>query len=321
MRKRLLVLALSCLVAVYTLTPGLRAQQADGTGSGLSISPTRTELRINPGESDVVRLNLRNVTGGDILAKAYINDFESDNETGEPKINLDENNDNPASIRSFLSGVEDVSLASGAEETFDIQVNVPSDAAPGAYYGIVRYAAVPVGNDAPEPGQVSLTASVASIILVEVAGDILEQVELNNVFVYDEGKAGSFFIGKPDQVGVEVANKGNGFAKPFGTVTLHNPFGSQVSSYELNGANPRANVLPNTSRTFKDDLNGVNWPGRYQVTASVSFGNGGEVLVMKKSFWYVPLWSIVAFLVLIVAVTLAVLRLRGHLSGIKHRRK
>jgi hypothetical protein len=310
--KRLLVAGVTMLFAVISFSAQVFSQQP--TGSGLSISPTRTELRIDAGGTDVVKINLRNVTNGNIIAKAFINDFESDNETGEPRIIIEENSQNPTSIKPFLKGVTDVELAAGESKSFDIPVEIPGDAAPGAYFGIVRYAAIPVGSE-PTPGQVSLTASVSTIVLIEVPGDIRQQIQVREALVYRKGIAGTFFTSKPEETGVRVINQGNGFVKPFGTVTVDNPLGKQVQQYELNNSDPRANVLPNSGRVFRSGIEGISTPGRYVLTAHVSFGNGGETLTVRKAFWYLPWWFILLIVIFVIIVGLGVFWVQKRIRG------
>ncbi len=312
--KRLLISAIMVVFACISFSTQTYSQSGTPTGSGISISPTRTELRIDAGGTDVVKVNLRNVTNGDIVAKAFINDFESDNETGEPKIIIDESKQSATSVRPFLKNVTDVELKKGESKSFDIPVEIPADAAPGAYFGIIRYAAVPA-DAAPTPGQISLTASVSTIVLIEVPGDIRQQIQVREVLVYRKGIGGTFFSSKPEEVGVRVLNQGNGFVKPFGNVTISNPLGKQVHDYELNDSDPRSNVLPNSGRVFRNPLKGVSTPGRYTVTANVSFGNGGEVLTVKKSFWYIPWWFILLILSFVIIVGLAVFWLRKRFAG------
>jgi hypothetical protein len=76
----------------------------------------------------------------------------------------------------------------------------------------------------------------------------------------------------------------------------------QVYNYELNNATPRGNILPKSSRTFTDELKNISKPGRYTITASISHGTGGEVIVQKVSFWYVPVWLLVIIAVLLVSI-------------------
>ncbi len=279
------------------------AQGADGTGSGLSITPTRHELRIERGKVDVIHISIKNVSGGDITAKVFVNDFESDNDTGEPRLITDPNRELASSIRRFLLGVEDVPLAKDEQKTIDIPVQIPENTAPGAYYGLIRYVAVPKATAAPGAGQVSLNASVGPLILIEVPGEITEQIQLRSVRIYNGSKSGQIFSKKPDHIGVEVKNTGNTFSKPFGTVTVKNMFGKEVQNYELNNSNPRANVLPGSTRIFKDELKGISSFGRYKVTAIVSYASGGDPLVSSSTFWVVPLW----FVILLVLVLFAIL--------------
>jgi hypothetical protein len=94
-------------------------------------------------------------------------------------------------------------------------------------------------------------------------------------------------------------------------------FNKQAYTYQLNGGKRRANILPGSSRIFKDPIKNISTPGRYSLVASVSYGNGGDVLVMKKTFWYIPLWLAIAILVLI--LLLVILAVRA-LPGLGRRR-
>jgi hypothetical protein len=276
------------------------AQQENG--SGLSISPTRTELSIKPGEAGTVSITLKNVTKGNVTAKALVNDFEADNDTGEPKLITDESKQSAASIRNFLLGLDDIPLKAGEQKDLVIPVQIPSDASPGAYYGVIRYQAVPVNEGTQGAGQVALTASVGSLVLIEVPGNITQKIQLQSVRAYLSGKPGTIFTKKPDQVGVKIKNLGNSFAKPFGQVQTQNMSGKQVYSYELNNSTPRGNILPDSERTFRDQLKGVGAPGRYKIVANISYGSGGEVLNYTSTFWYLPVWLLIVLAVLLIAL-------------------
>lgn len=316
------VLAASLVLA----TAGINAQENQRNGSGLSISPTRSELRIEPGKTDKIEVSIRNVTRGDIVAKPFISDFESDDATGEPKLISDTNKRSSASIASFVSGLEDIPLKPGENKNLTYTVSVPSNAAPGGYYGAVTYRAVPANEAALGSGEVALTANVASLVLIEVPGDITEQIQIAGFKVgkSDQNNApkfSSFFTSKPNRASLTVKNNGNSFSKPFGSVILTNMSGKQVFDYELNNSTPRGNVLPKTSRAFTDEIKGVTKPGRYTLTASISHGTGGEVLTQKVSFWYIPVWLLALMGVLLVAIVGGIYFLyRRQFSGRKKRR-
>lgn len=314
------------VIAVLALVPLLALQGApilaQETGNGLSITPTKAEFSIEKGKAEVVSIQVKNLTKGKVIAKAFINDFEADEDTGNPKLIIDRSSEvSSSSLASFILGLEDIKL--GPEETKEIQltIQVPEKAVSGAYFGAVRFTSVP-DTDVKNDAQVSLNASVATILLVEVPGDITQKIQVNNVSVYNaSGKASSVFTAIPKQVGVEVKNIGNGFAKPFGKVLVKNMSGKQVSSYELNDTVPRGNVLPNTTRTFKNDITGIKLPGRYTIEANVSFAKG-EILQAKTSFWYLPVWFIVVIGVLVVALVAAAVYLyRRYISRSVSRRK
>lgn len=305
--KRASVLMLGLIFTasvILSVTSVGRAQQNGNGGSGLSISPTRSELRIERGKTDEVKVSVRNVTRGAIVAKPFVADFESDNETGEPKLLVDTSKRNSASIFNFVKGLTDVPLAPGENKELTYTITIPSDAPAGAYYGAIAYRAVPANqaNTDGDGGQVALTANVASLVLVEVPGDITEKIQIMSIKALSNGKGGSLFAKKPTHAGITIKNLGNSFAKPFGTVTLTNMSGKQIHSYEINNSTPRSNILPKTSRTFTDEIKNISKPGRYTITANISFGSGGEVISQKTSFWYVPTWLMVILIVLVLGV-------------------
>jgi hypothetical protein len=308
-----MVIALSTLAV---LTPA-RAQESSG-GSGISLSPTRTELSILNGGKDQIIITVRNVTSGDIIARPVINDFVADNETGDPRL-LFEEEESAASIKTFLSGLEDILLEPGQSQEVVVDVSIPEDAFPGGYYGAIRYQAVPANQEGGGGGQVSLTASVASLVLIEIPGDIEEIVRVDYVQAFLGKSRGSLFTKKPDFIGASITNDGNSFVKPFGKIRVKDFRGNEVFSYELNDLTPRGNVLPESTRVFKDRLvniekktvNGeeeqteispITLPGRYTISADISYGSGGEIFTVNSTFWYIPAWLIIALTAVIISL-------------------
>ena len=315
-----LTLALAVLLAFFVVAPAL-AQQ-DTSTSGLSITPLLAEYTIKPGQADKLDITLKNVTSGDIVAQPFVEDFEADDKTGNPVIITDVGERSPHSIKNFVSGLEDVPLKKGEQKTVTLALQTPNNSPPGAYYGVIRYKAVPPNAPTPQGGDVALSASVGTIVLITVPGTLTEQVELAGLHVYNDEKEATFFLKQPNRAGVEIKNLGNGFVKPFGTVEIRNMFGEEVYTYQLNDTNPRANVLPDSTRIFVNDIKNISKPGRYTMTASVTYGTGGEILVGKKTFWYLPPWLVAIIVVVLLALIIAVIwawrRLR-HSSRHAHR--
>jgi hypothetical protein len=320
--KRLLAFGLSTIFVFNSLAGAAAAQSSQG-GSGLSISPLHNQLKLDPGASANIQLSIKNITQNAVLAKAYVNDFTADNESGTPILVTDTKQQVPTSIKKFVKP-QDVPLEVGEKKQVTVPVNIPADASPGAYYGIVRYRAIPSGAKAPGEGEVSLSASVGTIVLIQVKGNLKEQAQLSSLKVYQGDDSGTIFLQKPNKVGVEISNLGNSFIQPFGKVVVTNSSGKQVYSYEINNSQPRANVLPGSKRTFKDPIKNISKPGRYKVTASITYGDGSNVLVSQKTIWYLTGWMLAVILGILIALILltffAYRRYRGAKRHTKHRR-
>jgi hypothetical protein len=302
--KRLSVLVLSAPIILSSM-PVYAATANTAPGSGLSISPLHNQLTLDPGQSSSLKINLKNITQNEVVAKAFVNDFQSDNKTGNPIIITDPNKQLQTSIKKFVHP-SDVPLAVGEKKEVTVTISIPSDVTPGAYYGIIRYRAIPAGSQAPKEGEVSLSASVGTIVLVQVKGDLKQRAQLSALNVYNNNSSGTFFFKKPNKAGVEISNLGNSFVQPFGKVTVNNMSGKQIYSYEVNNSNPRSTVLPGSKRLFIDPIKNINKPGRYTVNASIALNDGSNVLVSQKTIWYITgglLVALIAVLLLLVVLT------------------
>lgn len=300
----LLAIALTFVFSLSLAMPVVKAQDPNqAQGSGLQLSPTRTDLSGQPGEQKQFSIILKNITQNEVTAQVFLNDFESDNNSGTPQIIVDNRARTPYSLENMLKNYSNVDLKAGETKEIKLTVEIPGNVAPGAYFGALRYAAVPKGQTQTEAErQVALTASVAHLIFVEVPGNINEQIQIESLRAQQGDKAGSFFIKTPNRAALSVKNLGNGFSRPFGKVNVTGPFGKEVHSYDVNNTDPRGIILPNSARTFTNDMPNVKLPGKYNLTASVAYGNGGEVITYQSSFVYMPIWAIVALIALIGAV-------------------
>jgi hypothetical protein len=319
-----LLAAICCLLLLFAAMPAVSAQQTNGlpTGSGLSISPTISEFTIKPGASANLNITLKNITVDDVTATGAVNDFTADNNTGNPKIITNSETPGPNSIKNFVTNLEDIPLKRGQQKNIVIGLQIPQSTPPGAYYGIIRYRAVPAGQAAPGPGQVALTASVGTIVLITVPGNIRQQVQVAGLHIYRGATDGSFFVKPPTKIGVEIKNFGNGFIKPFGTVEVHNMFNKNITTYQFNNPKQPGNILPNSTRVFTDNIKGITQFGRYTATASVSYGTGSQVLTVEKNFWYIPIWMLVILgLILLGLIYLSFRAYRRYNIGQRHLKK
>lgn len=301
--RRTIVSMASIATLVFLLvlaTSPSRAQNNGESGSGLQISPTRSDITGSAGEQKNFSMTVRNVTTGDVVAKAILNDFESDNESGTPRIIIDTKERTPYTLDKMLKGLQDIELKAGEVKEVKFTLDIPANVAPGAYFGAIRYQAVPKSSVSGDR-QVALNASVAHLVFLDVPGEINEQIQIESLKFQRGGKSGSFFLNAPDKSVLTVKNLGNGFARPFGNVTI-NYFGKKAYSYDVNNTDPRGTVLPKSSRNFTNDVKDIKKPGKYTAVVGVAYGNGGEVVNYTASFWYIPAWFLILFVALLLAI-------------------
>jgi len=74
----------TAVVLLLAAAPGLAAAAG---GNGLRVSPVRSDITVNPGQTKVVTITVTNITSTPASLQAVINDFTANsNETGEPSI-------------------------------------------------------------------------------------------------------------------------------------------------------------------------------------------------------------------------------------------
>lgn len=295
-------LGLASLAVVASMGTALvGAQATSGSGNGFRLSPVRSELTIEKGKSTVLTINIENPTDVQTTVQAVINDFiSSDKENGEPRLILDDTGETPKnSFKELVQPLDDVVLGPREKKDIDVTIAVPADASAGGYYGAIRF--VPASTTGS--GNVGLTASVGSIVLVRVPGNLTERLELVQLSAAQNNNAKSFFMSGDVSALIRLKNTGDIHVQPFGKVQVKNMFGKVVGEYELNSTDPRANILPDSTRKFVDALPDNNFLGRYTIVANIGYSQGsGELISSTASFWYMPLWAIIVLIALIVLV-------------------
>lgn len=284
------------------------AGQDSITGNGFRISPVTSEFTIEPGQTEILSITVENPTDAPITAVAIINDFvASENEDGEPLPILDE--DAPAPRNSFkdlVDPIDNIPLEPREQVTIDVPITVSEDANAGGYYGIVRFEPA----NLEDARNVTLSASVGSIALVRVPGDLTERLDLVQLSAAQDGALRSFFTSGDVDVLVRLRNSGDIHLQPNGRVLIKNMFGDTVEDYELNDATPRAYILPDTVRRFQDSLENETWFGRYTIETSVGhMQGGGEPLSAVATFWYIPVWALIALFLAIAAIGFGIISL------------
>lgn len=295
------------LVGILVVGDSLVSAQAQNTGSGIYISPVRTELVVSPGETKTVTVTVKNVTSATATYKVIVNDFiAGDNELGQPALILDDNKYAPShSLKRHIAAIPNVTVNPGESKDVKVSISMPKDAAGGGYFGAVRFLAV-----GGKQGQnITLSASVGSLILVRVPGDIKESMTLASFDVRKSetsNSASSFFTSNKNlYVMARFKNTGNVHEQPFGKIILKK--GDKVlQTTEINNTDPKGNVLPDSIRRFSVKLNKVGMWGKYTVEGNFGYGTTGQLISGKTSFFVLPLILIIVGLIVLGLIVFAI---------------
>ena len=264
--------------------------QAVETANTLKVAPVRTDIAIKPGETKTVKTTVSNLTDDAIMVRPIQNDFVAGDERGTPSLILDADKYAPShSLKRFMKPLTDVKIPAHGAKTIDVVIRVPKDAQPGGYFGAIRFA--PSSPD--DGGQVNLSASVASIILVTVPGDTVEAVNLTDFEIKQNGASNWFFTSSEGiQAAVRFENKGNIQIGPFGKVSVK--LGDKVI-YEknFNEKTPRDVILPDSARRWDIPLDKIEGFGHYTVHATFTYGTKNQTIEVEKSFWVIPVMTII----------------------------
>lgn len=281
---------------------GATTTPSTGAGNGLKVSPVTTNVTINPGQSQTVQIYVQNVTKGVVTLQAIVNDFTaSTNETGTPALLLNPGEYAPThSLKRYVSPISDVTLQPGEQKVVNVLITIPKNAPGGGYYGAVRFApATSTGNS-----NVTLSASVGSLILVRVPGNVKEMLRLDSFDVRsneNESPRVVFTSGDSLVVVARFENLGDVQEQPFGKIILKQG-NTQLASYEINNVTPRGNVLPSSVRKFSVKLTKVGAIGKYTVMGNFGYGTSGQLVSGETTFYVVPVTLILVVLGVILAV-------------------
>lgn len=295
-------LVVGAFAIIFSSTLPAAAQNTNGSGNALKVSPVRNDLEIKPGATQTIDVYVQNLTKEPAKLKAIINDFVANkDESGSPSIILDENKSAPQrSLKQYVTKIDDFTLQPNENKNIKVKISIPADADAGGYFGAVRFA--PAASDTNKT--LSLSGSVGSLILVRVPGDLKEQANIVSVDVRNkDNHANSLYTSSKDLHGaVRIENTGNVQLQPFGKVQLKKS-GKVLGVYEINNTQPRGNVLPDSIRRFDFKLDNLGSFGKYTLEANIGYGSTGQLLTKSTTFYIVPVpVMIIAALVLLLVI-------------------
>ena len=285
------------------LNAALASAASNGAANGFTVSPVLSEITVNKGSSQTVPVTVSNPTSTSLVAQPIVNDFSAALDgTGTPNLILKDNVKLPSNnFKSLVGNIPTTTLGPNETQIINVTITVPKNTNSGGYYGAIRF----IPGNTGSTSNVGLTASVGTLFLVTVPGNLTTSLSINQLSAADvNGNASSFFTNGQISTLLRLSNTGNIHTQPYGTIELKNMWGHVLSITQFNST--KANILPDSTRKFLVSMPQRSYLGRYTITASIANGTSSSNLVVAtSSFWYIPIWAqIVTVIVIILIVAL-----------------
>jgi hypothetical protein len=317
--------SLTLIAASLTLF-GIVPMEASAASNGISVNP-RKNFVANPGDTVRDTITVRNLDKSIPLnATITLLDFQAAGQNGSPQLLLTRKEPTRWSLKPYLTVASNVTIAPNGSMDVPITINIPKTAGGGSYYSAIRF-----GSDGGgATGNVGLTGSATTLAFVRVSGKTNDNLILQKfgAFVpnsdYADGSYKTFFgSSKPKHISYTLKNTGNVADEPIGSIQINNMFGKQFAM--IKNINPNHNLVlidqtrrvdvcviappgSNDSNTADSVMNiskcedPAFWPGRYTAKIDLLYGTNGSPsneIRTTTSFWYIPAWSIIAVIVLL----------------------
>ena len=300
------VLSISVLLisSFLLVTQVARAQQSDAVS--LSLSPQIINVSANPGEDPIV--NVVRLTNGGELPLEIETIPKNILPTGEEgAVDLTEDQTSYSLAEWITVSPERTSIAPNETVDFDVTITVPQNGEPGGHFGTVVFKTVPPPADGG--GAAALVSQeIAPVILVSVAGDITEDL---NIESFEPTK--SFWSNeKPITFETRTMNNGSIHLKPTGTITIKNMLGREVTTIPIE----EKNVLPDSIRKVTTEWSDPGFAvGRYTADLSLVYGEDDTILTASTTFTVFPWQTLIPVGLVAIAVLYILIKFRSRVGA------
>lgn len=239
----------------------------------IRISPLKQTVSVEPGQEQIIRLEVKNDEDRAMTVTPSIEAFSIDS-NGSPVFGK------PDVALSWVRAEQHQrALDPGQTKTFVFAVRVPKNAEPGG-----RYLAL-FANRAGETGQISLGARAGSLITIIVAGDVREEMRV-------ERFSPSKKIVWNDRISFHLALKNVGTIHVTPRATIHGGGMFSEVGFDAESKKEIGMVLPEGTIEASFPVSDLSWRhiGRNRVTSYVRYGETRQRLLAETVFWYIPLF-------------------------------
>lgn len=236
---------------------------------GLQIAPLRTRLAQKPGQVSTGQTTVTNRTREALTSALSVERFKTTDEDYHYDFSQGEHTD--------WVRLADSTVQLGVDEFKNVAYSlaVPADAAPGGYYFAI-FAATTTGDGGTS---IQETRRVASLIYLEVDGDLVRKVNLLGVDV-------PWFTTKPRvSVDSRLVNQGNTHVEAVLTSSV-----KPIIGYSREPTSQQGLILPGTVRRLTDTAKLSQFPGIYNVGIEYRSPEG-TTQKFNQLVLYLPVWS------------------------------
>ena len=258
----------------------------------IGVSPTRTEVNIDPGQTKTITIDIFNETDKDmdaVLAEVEI--FAENDEQG--RIIKEEFADNDVrNIAKWITLPEmGFPLKMGETKKVTVTITAPEGAEPGGKYASILFFKKPVISTTT----VTVVSRVASLLLINVSGDLKLSGEIERFELPAEQKSDETI-----PFSVVFKNTGNIHVRPAGDVKIVDKNTgktlTEIGSQQISGSDKTAltenipinpmggNVLPGSNRNYISTWTQNYQNGKFTATAQVKFGEEQKTAIKQLDF-------------------------------------
>lgn len=285
--KRKAILLLVAIVLLAGITASYISIHAQQENNGLSVHPSNFNITANPGQTITNTVTLDNLTSDTVTIQAQLKNFTARGEQGG--VTLTQDDTTYALAKWITITPSTVTLSPHTSEKYTFTITTPYNAEPGGHFGSIVFATVP--PPASKGVGAALSQQVASLILLEIPGNVKEQADVVS-FATDK----PFYEFGPVNFTTRVQNNGDIHIQPSGAILVKGMFGQT-----FNVPIQQLNVLPNAVRIIPATLPNHWLIGKYNATLVSVYGSHGEQLSATTEFYAFPVrYGLIALGILII---------------------
>jgi hypothetical protein len=261
----------------------------------MTLTPPLYQISLAPGATWSSNLQFRNGNSYPLTVHLSVENFRAGRDSGIelfPKTNA---SSSPYELALWVTQPKTVLVVQpGVTENIPFHISIPKDAEPGGHYAAMVVSTAPDASDS----MLSVSSGVSSLLLVRVAGDVLEEgsiLDFSSEHFVAQSQEATFHL--------RFENTGNVHIEPSGDIDIENMFGKTRGRVTMNSSHAFGNILPHSTKVFSFEWKGEkNFfdIGLYHARARLVYGENKEKTAYYSTYFLVfpwlPVVSISAFL-------------------------